>query len=447
MMEWLLERFLSAAEKSAFVHNDRVVTYRDVVATVAKFRVELSSAGVLPGEKVMILGDYSPEVFCLMLALGLAGCIVIPLTRQSVIEQDFALAISGCDWIAKFDEAGVSFELSRHVIEVRADIFDELAARKHSGLVLLSSGSTGKPKAIVHDFEQVAEKFKKQRISVIGIPFLMIDHFGGINTILAITSSLGTVVTVADRSMAHVCQAIETYKVELLPVTPSFLNLLLVSRAHEDYDLSSLKRITYGTEVMPQTTLSRLADVFPGVQLQQTYGLSELGVLNSQSRPDGSLWMRVGGAGFETEVRDGILWIRSQFAMLGYLNAPTPFDAEGWFNTQDRVEVDGEYLRILGRETDIINVGGQKVYPVEVENVIIDLPNIHDVAVYGEPHNLLGQIVVAKVKLSEPEPLEEVKKRIRSACRELLTSYKVPAKVVISEDELYSSRQKKRRQA
>jgi len=70
---------------------------------------------------------------------------------------------------------------------------------------------------------------------------------------------------------------------------------------------------------MPQATLDRLREALPGVALQQTYGLSEVGVLGSKSRDDGSLWMRLGGDGFQTKVLDGVLWIKSEFSMVGYL--------------------------------------------------------------------------------------------------------------------------------
>jgi acyl-CoA synthetase (AMP-forming)/AMP-acid ligase II len=194
---------------------------------------------------------------------------------------------------------------------------------------------------------------------------------------------------------------------------------------------------------MPQSTLDRVRQQFPRVDLLQTYGLSEVGVLRSQSRKDGSLWVRVGGEGFETKVVDGVLWIKSEYAMVGYLNAPSQFDAEGWFNTQDEVEVDGEYFRILGRVTDLINVAGQKVYPTEVENIILELDNIRDVAVFGEKHSLLGQIVVAKIILDSPESIDNVKKRIRLACLGRLSPYKVPSKVLLMEGVLHSNRQKK----
>ena len=70
--------------------------------------------------------------------------------------------------------------------------------------------------------------------------------------------------------------------------------------------------------------------------------------------------------------------------MLGYLNAPQPFDEDGWFNTQDKVEQDGEWIKILGRVTDIINVGGQKVYPAEIESALLELDEITDATVFSQ---------------------------------------------------------------
>jgi acyl-CoA synthetase (AMP-forming)/AMP-acid ligase II len=442
-MEWLIERFNTAPEQTAFIHDDRAVNYATVVKKIATFRSRIEKSGVLPGQNVVILGDYSPEIFCMMLALAQHACIVIPLTKNSVIEESVALGVSGCDWITEFNSSGTDFTIQPKIVHNNNSLLNSFRETSSPGLILFSSGSTGKPKGILHDFNRVIEKFRKQRAQVVAIPFLMIDHFGGINTILAITASLGTVVTVFDRSVSNICQAIQRYKVELLPATPSFLTLLLASGLYKDHDLSSLKRITYGTEVMPQSTLDRVESIFPDVDLLQTYGLSEVGVLRSQSRSDGSLWVRIGGEGFQTKIINDILWIKSEFAMIGYLNAPSEFDSDGWFNTQDQVEVDGDYFRILGRVTDLINVGGQKVYPAEIESVILQAENIEDVAVFGEKHSLLGQIVVAKVVLSTPEPLESVKKRVRQICLRHLTAFKVPTKVSIVEGPLHSSRQKK----
>lgn len=443
-MDWLIERFASAREKNAFIHHGTPFSYGEMVDRIAALELQLRQAGVGHHDTVMVLADYAPEVVCMLLALARLRATVVPMTRGSVIEESDVLGISGCTRRIVFAPDGITWEMKPHAVSVINPLIAEFRHNStNPGLVLFSSGSTGKPKGMLHDLWRVMERFKVQRAPAVAIPFLLLDHFGGINTILSITSSLGTVVTTEDRLLSTICEAIEKYKVNLLPTTPSFLTMLTATDLPQRYDLGSLKRITYGTETMPQTTLDRIRVRFPNVELQQTYGLSEVGVLRSQSRSDGSLWVRIGGQGFETRVRDGILWIRSEFRMLGYLNAPAAFDDEGWFNTQDRVEVDGEWFKIMGRVTDLINVAGQKVYPAEVEDVILQLPNVADVVVKGEQHTLLGQIVVAHVALGEPEPLPELRARVRAACLSKLTHYKVPAKVVLMEAEMYSARFKK----
>jgi len=244
-----------------------------------------------------------------------------------------------------------------------------------------------------------------------------------------------------------ICSVIATHEVELLPTSPTFLNLLLMSEAYRRYDLESLRIISYGTEPMPASTLSKLQVLFPQVRLKQTYGLIELGVLRSESRSNDSLWVKIGGEGFQTRVVDGMLQIKARSAMLGYLNAPSPFTEDGWFITGDSVEVDGDYIRVLGRKSEMINVGGEKVYPVEIESVIQEMDNVLEVTVYGEKNRVLGNIVCANVRLIADEDREVFARRLRKQCRARLPDYKVPVKVTIADERQHSSRFKKTRTA
>jgi acyl-CoA synthetase (AMP-forming)/AMP-acid ligase II len=131
--------------------------------------------------------------------------------------------------------------------------------------------------------------------------------------------------------------------------------------------------------------------------------------------------------------------------MLGYLNAPNPFDDEGWINTQDAVEVDGEYMRILGRKSDLINVGGHKIYPAEVENSLLQLDNVADVVVFGARNAIMGQVVAARFRLNQPEDFVSFKRRVRDWCKGTLAPYKIPVSIEISEADLVTSRHKKQR--
>ena len=167
--------------------------------------------------------------------------------------------------------------------------------------------------------------------------------------------------------------------------------------------------------------------------------------MRSKSKSSDSLWVKIGGEDFQTRVVDGLLEIKAKSAMLGYLNAPSPFTEDGWFKTGDEVLVDGEYFRILGRRSEMINVGGQKVFPAEVESVIQEMPDVEDVAVTGEVNPMLGNIVKARVKLSSGESSTDFKKRLRAFCKGKLESFKVPQKVEIIDHMLTGDRFKKMR--
>jgi acyl-CoA synthetase (AMP-forming)/AMP-acid ligase II len=330
-------------------------------------------------------------------------------------------------------------------VNVRHELLKKLREKPEPGLILFSSGSTGEPKAAVHAFAPLLEKFKVPRHSMRSITFLMFDHWGGLNTLFYNLSNAGCVITVQARSPVAVCEAIEKHRAELLPTSPTFVNLLLLSEAYRHHDLSSLELVTYGTEVMPESTLKRFHELFPNVRLLQTYGLTELGVLRSKSRSSDSVWVKVGGEDFETRVVDGMLEIKAKSAMLGYLNAESPFTEDGWFKTGDAVEVDGEYIRFLGRKSEMINVGGEKVYPAEVESVLQLMDGVEDVAVSGEANPIMGQVVKARVKLATGENVAEFRKRMHAFCRDKLPGFKIPQRVVLVDEMAYGERFKKMR--
>lgn len=258
-------------------------------------------------------------------------------------------------------------------------------------------------------------------------------------------SSGSLIVTLKDRSPEEVCKLIEKYKIELLPTSPTFINMILLSRAYEQYDLSSLKIISYGTEPMPESSLKKLHEVMPEVKLKQTYGLSELGIMGTKSENSDSLFMKLGGDGFEIKIVDDILYIRAKSAMMGYLNAPSPFDADGWFNTKDKVIVKGDYIKILGRTTDLINVGGEKVYPNEVESVLLSAEGVKDAHVYGENNPITGKVVIADVCVDEKNNNRDFIKYLRRYCAEHLERFKRPTTFHLTDKALYGERFKKKR--
>jgi acyl-CoA synthetase (AMP-forming)/AMP-acid ligase II len=153
----------------------------------------------------------------------------------------------------------------------------------------------------------------------------------------------------------------------------------------------------------------------------------------------------VGGEGYETKIVDQTLWIRAETAMLGYLNAPSPFDADGWLTTGDVIEEHGAYWRILGRRSEIINVGGEKVYPAEVESVLLEMDNVADATVQGQANPVTGQVVVAHLRLEHDEAPDALRRRVRRFCQGRLMAYQIPVAVKIHHEPLHSARFKKSR--
>jgi long-chain acyl-CoA synthetase len=443
-LAWMFEKFAANPTRPFIVWRDEAYTYHWLLTEIRGWQSRLSAAQIQPGQVVALEGDYAPTTVALLLALIELNTIIVPLTDSIEAHKPEFKAIAEVQATISFQDHSAG-HITKSPIAVRNPLTQSLIAAGAPGLVLFSSGSTGKSKAALHNFEFLLKKFTQPRHTFVTLTFLLLDHIGGINTLLYTLANTGTIVSIESRLPDDVCRAIEQHRVELLPTSPTFLNLLLLSEAYRRHDLSSLKRITYGTEVMPQHVLQRLREILPQVELQQTYGLSELGILRSKSKSPDSLWIKVGGEGFETKIVNHMLWVRANSAMMGYLNAPSPFDEDGWFNTGDAVEVDGEYIKILGRTSEIINVGGQKVYPVEVESVLLAMPNVGDVAVTGEHNPITGQTVVAYFNLLSPEPLPQFRKRMREFCRERLAAYKIPSRVELVMEEQYSQRYKKMR--
>lgn len=445
-LNWLLERMREWGNSEAVAGHTGTIRYDELLAGVASWDSTLSEAGVGEGAIVSFDGDYSERTISLLVALIGRRCVAVPLASAAEKQKEEFLALATVDFLIDARGNG-SPPIRRCGRGLKHELIANLAAEGRPGLVLFSSGSTGSPKAMLHDFSRLLRKYETRRQASRIITFLMLDHIGGINTLMHGLANGGTIVSIHDRSPETVCRAIERHRAEVLPTSPTFLNLLLLSGAHRQSDLSSLRLITYGTEVMPASTLKRVREEFPGVRLQQTYGLSELGILRSKSRDDGSLWVRVGGDGYETKVVDGVLWVRAESALLGYLNAPCPFDAEGWLNTQDQVEQDGEWLRFLGRISEIINVGGQKVYPAEVESALLELEGVVDATVRGEPNPIVGQCVVARVNLSVRETVVDFKTRMRRQLAGKLAPYMIPARIEITDSEQFNARCKRMRMA
>ncbi|CAD7289031.1 ANL family adenylate-forming protein [Campylobacter suis] len=440
----MIEIFKTFGDKTAIVHKDAKHSYSELYEKITKLKQSIKD--IKSGEVVAILSDYSFESIALFFALYQNKNIIVPIISQKQAEIDLKLEESfATKFINIADES-----LSIHSLNQTKthEMLKSLRQANRAGLILFSSGSTGKPKAMIHDLDTLISHYNdKKEKSINMIIFLMFDRIGGLNTLFNILSIDATAIIPQNRNADDVCKLLAEYKIMVLPSSPTFLNLILMSNANKKYDLSSLRMITYGTEPMPDSLLQRLKAEFPRVKFLQTFGTSETGIANTSSMSSNSTFMKIDDMNLEYKIVDGELWLKSKAQILGYLNSSMQsFSDDGWFKTGDLVETteDG-YIKIIGRNKEIINIGGEKVLPNEVESVILSMDEVDDCLVYGEKNAITGQSVSCDVVLKQGIDSQNIKIKVRKFCKDKLANYKIPTKVTAVERTNFGERFKKKR--
>jgi long-chain acyl-CoA synthetase len=381
-------------------------------------------ADVKSGDVVALIGDFDPQSILTLLQLIDKNVILVPLTVDTRSQHDYFLASALVDVVIEGSDVKRITHSQQHFL------INDLRAKEHAGLVLFSTGTTGRPKAILHDLTLFMQRFETPRPTLKTISFLLFDHIGGINTLLHTLFNKGSIVAPKSRSVEDILSKCAEHEIEVLPTTPTFLRMMLMSGLIPDSVPESLRIITYGTERMDQPTLDALCELLPNVEFRQTFGMSELGIVRVKSESSNSLFMKVGGEGVETRVFDNVLEIRSQTRMLGYLNAESPFDDEGWYNTKDIVEERDGYYKVTGRTSEVINVGGLKFMASEVERVALQYEHVELAKVEAKPNPITGQHVEITVQSTLNSAVD--KSGLKKFLETQLPSHMVPKRIKLA---------------
>ena len=432
-------------DQTAIIYDGKKYSYNELYIKIKEIESFIKDK-IKSGEVVAILADYSFVSIALFFALYENKNIIAPITSTSQKEIDGKVKESFSTKIINLENENLV--ITNIKSEASHKIINDLQTSKCAGLILFSSGSTGAPKAMIHNLDTLVDSYgdKKQK-QINMLVFLMFDHIGGINTMLNILSMNATMIIPQNRNADDICKLIEEYKIAVLPSSPTFLNLILINRSYEKYDLSSLRMITYGTETMPEGLLGRLKAVFSKVKFLQTFGTSETGIAVTSSKSSSSTFMKIDDENLEYKIVDNELWLRSKTQILGYLNrSMESFTNDGWFKTGDLVELDNEgFIKIIGRNKEIINVGGQKVLPSEVESVLLGMDEIEDCLVYGEQNAITGQSVSCDVVLKHGIDDSGFKILVRKFCKDKLDNFKIPTRVNVVQKTEFTERFKKSR--
>lgn len=301
-----------------------------------------------------------------------------------------------------------------------------------AGVTIFTSGSTGIPKAVTHSWERLLRPVRVRRGAECSCWLLTypVGLYAGLQVLLQSLVSGGTLTVSNRQSAATVCRQILEENVQYVPATPSFWRWLLAFGDLEALRKSSLQHISLGGEPVPDELLSTLKSVFPSARIVHIYATSELGrcfsVTDGQAGFPTVYLTHCPEPGVSLRIVDGELQVRSDNSMLGYAMAVGSSDASPWVATGDLVEISAGRVRFRGRKTEIMNVGGNKVSPVEIETALRHVPGIADLCVYPVTSSLAGQIVAADFVLAPGSRAEEAREAIARECATRLQNCQRP---------------------
>lgn len=321
---------------------------------------------------------------------------------------------------------------------------------KDLAVLVYTSGTTGKPKGAMLTHENLLSTVRMAHRCVdvnsddrflVMIPLCHI--YGLAVVMMGVLAKGGTLVLLERFDPATALTYIQDRKITGLPAVPAMYQFMLMELEKTDYDLASLRVCLSGAAAMPMELYNRLQKRIP-VPILEGYGLTETSSVVSINPIKGKV--KVGSVGLpihpiEVQIIDangtqlpsgsdnvGEVAVKGSNVMVGYFNKPVE-TAEclenGWFRTGDLGYKDDDgYLYIVGRSKELIIRGGQNIYPREVEDVIIRMPQVAEVAVIGVPDQYMGERVKAIVVLRAGKELNE--EDVKAFCAQHLAEYKVP---------------------
>jgi acyl-coenzyme A synthetase/AMP-(fatty) acid ligase len=319
-----------------------------------------------------------------------------------------------------------------------------LPDRRETEWIMLTSGTTGVPKMVVHTLASLTAAIKldaDRKAPVVWGTFYDIRRYGGLQIFLrAVLGRTSFVLSSAGEPMGDHLARLGLRGVTHLTGTPSHWRWALLNPSVRAI---SPRYVRLSGEIADQAILDSLREFYPSAAIGHAYASTEAGVgFEVNDAREGFPASMIGSTGraVDMKVVDGSLRIRSVRTAVHYLGRDAEsegsalLDAEGFVDTGDIVELRADRYYFVGRRGGIINVGGLKVHPEEIEAVINRHPEVRMSLVRSRKNPITGAIVVADVVLrAEPDGgndrIAELKREILQVCRSSLAQHKVPAAI------------------
>ncbi|MDA7510817.1 acyl--CoA ligase [Verrucomicrobia bacterium] len=318
-------------------------------------------------------------------------------------------------------------------------VFDSTGALNHTfnqaptpsagNIFLTTSGTTGEPKIIKHSLTSLHRDISEQSDSDLKESWLLTYHpasFAGLQVLLTALSNQAVLITPIESHIQGLTEAFIKHKPSHVSGTPSFWRGLLMAVSGWD-QIPELKQITLGGELAEQGTLDLLGDTFPTARIVHIYATTETGVVfKVRDKLAGfpANWIAEGVNGTQLRVKENQLELKREQRSSGKNESVE----HPWISTGDFVERQGDRFYFKGRVDGIINVGGSKANPEEIEATLRAHPAVADAHVFGRPNPIVGSLVSAKIMLTPgvKTDAENLKEEIRQFASERLAAHEIP---------------------
>ena len=458
------------ADRPAYVEADRTVTYRDLLHRVRETASGYRQLGLATGERVVVWAPNSIEWAVAALAVSYAGGVLVPANSRytghevaDIVDRTGARLVVAADGFlgrTQIDDLRAASDLPSvlRVIDVAdlaqvsadpADIDDAAGQVSPDDVadILFTSGTTGRPKGAMSAHRQtigVADAWASLGGVTAEDRYLVVNpFFHSFGYKIGIVVGLLTGATlhpVAAFDVDETMRLIQDAGITVFPGAPTLYQSLLTAPRRAEFDLSSLRLAVTGAAVVPVVLIERMRAAGPeGLAIDNVvtaFGMTEavVATMCRDGDPADTVANTCGRAipGMEARIGDGgELLLRGEYVMLGYLDDPEAtreaIDEDGWLHTGDVGTLDDQgNLTITDRLKDMYISGGFNVYPAEVEQALMRLEGVNDVAVVGVPDERMGEVGKAYVVRGSDALSPD---DIVAFAKERLANFKVPREV------------------
>jgi long-chain acyl-CoA synthetase len=468
-------------DKTAMIFGERRISYLALDRLINRLAGGLLAMGLKRGEVLSLFLPSLPELIIGYLGAARAG-ITVNVVNAMLREKEVAYILKDCETRAILVDdkrlpiiesvysqveslkelivLGDSIRGDSHafdsILNLGDDGFEPVASGETDLCHLMyTSGTTGFPKGVMATHRNIrhnATKFGGVHFTpedTIMVATPIFHCWGLVNGTFGMLSRGGTVITVERFHAAEALDDIETLRPTIFQGVPPMFNLLLRQPDLDTRDLSSVVFCLSAATKMPENLIRQVEERMKW-RYAEAWGLTEVSCVGTTAHYTQTRLGSCGRGMDDAEIKvvdesgntlpsgqQGELCIKGTCVTRGYLNkaeaTQNAFDAEGWFHSGDVAQMDEDgFAYIVDRKKDMINAGGEKVFPSEVEDMMLAHPKIKDLVVVGIPDDLKGEAPKAFIQLKDDDTATE--QEIKAFCKREMAPYKVPVAVEFVEE-------------